>query len=92
MVVTALFVLVAGMGVAAAQETVEPSYPPTTPPTTVVGSDVAGAGAGQTAAQGGLPRTGSSSSIPTAVVAVGMVAVGTALVVAARRRSAHQRS
>ena len=84
-VVTALFVMVLGVGVASAQVTV-----PTTDPyqvTTTLDPNAGGAGASQ-----GLPKTGTSSSIPTAVVAAGMVAAGSVLAIAARRRNAARRT
>jgi LPXTG-motif cell wall-anchored protein len=46
---------------------------------------------GGVAATPGLPRTGSSSSIPTAAIAAGMVGVGSVLAIAARRRSTARR-
>ena len=85
-VLTAMFVVVLGVGVASAQVTV----PSTTDPyqvTTTLDPNAAGAGASQ-----GLPRTGSSSSIPTAAVAAGMVAVGSVLAIAARRRNSARRT
>ena len=90
-VLSAMFVVVLGIGVASAQVTV-----PTTDPyqvTTTLDPNAAGAGAGAGAgASQGLPRTGTSSSIPTAVVAAGMVAVGSVLAIAARRRNAARRT
>ena len=118
---SALFVLALGTGVAFAQQTPTTlRYPPflpttstttttrptttttaptatTTAPTTAttlpetpstLDANAANVAAGQT----GLPRTGSSGSIPTAAIAGGMVIVGSLLVVAARRRNATRRS
>jgi LPXTG-motif cell wall-anchored protein len=84
-VLSALFVLVLGVGLAAAQTPDTTGYPPVT---TALDPNAAAAGAGQTQ---GLPRTGSSSSVPTAAIAVGMVAVGSALAIGARRRHAARR-
>jgi LPXTG-motif cell wall-anchored protein len=86
-VLSALFVLVLSTGVAYAQttETSNPCYPAAADSCIDPGS--AGASQGT-----GLPRTGSSSSIPTAAIAAGMVGVGSVLAIAARRRSTARRS
>ena len=85
-VLGALMVLVLsfGAGVAGAQTT-DPCYPD---PTTQACID---ARAAEANASQGLPRTGSSNSIPTAAIAAGMVGVGTVLAIAARRRSTARR-
>jgi len=95
-VLSALVVLVVGTGVAFAAVVDTTAAPTTTvapvtvtyPLTTQETVDLLGANAG---ANQGLPRTGSSSSIPTAAVAAGMVAVGSVLAVAARRRNSARR-
>jgi LPXTG-motif cell wall-anchored protein len=86
-VLSALFVLVLGTGVAFAQTTTtsNPCYPAAADSCI----DPGNAGASQGT---GLPRTGSSSSIPTAAIAAGMVGVGSVLAIAARRRSTARRS
>ena len=87
-VLSALFVLVLSTGVAFAQTTTSTSNPcyPAAADSCI---DPGNAGASQGT---GLPRTGSSSSIPTAAIAAGMVGVGSVLAVAARRRSTARRS
>jgi LPXTG-motif cell wall-anchored protein len=85
-----VMVLVLGAGIAGAQttSTTDPCYPIDTTQACI---DARNAGASVNPAQG-LPRTGSSNSIPTAAVAAGMVGVGTVLAIAARRRSSARRS
>jgi LPXTG-motif cell wall-anchored protein len=85
-VLTALMalVLVLGAGVAGAQTT-DPCYPVETQ--ACIDARNAAANVSQ-----GLPRTGSSDSIPTAAIAAGMVGVGSVLAIAARRRSNARRS
>ena len=96
LVMSALLVLVLCAGAAFAQTLPTattsplPSYTPTTPaPTTSPPQTKATTPVKvvQTPPSSGLPRTGSSSSIPTAAVAASMVAVGSVLAIAARRRS-----
>jgi LPXTG-motif cell wall-anchored protein len=97
LVMSALFVLVLGAGAAFAQTAptaAPPSYTPTTPaPTTSPPQTKATTPVKvvQAPPSSGLPRTGSSSSIPIAVVAAAMVAVGSVLAIAARRRSQARR-
>jgi LPXTG-motif cell wall-anchored protein len=80
-------VLVLGIGASVAgAQTADPCYPD---PTTQECINSKAAEANQST---GLPRTGSSNSIPTAAIAAGMVGVGTVLAVAARRRSTARRS
>ena len=80
-----VLVLTFGASVAGAQTT-DPCYPD---PTSQACIDAKNAAANQSQ---GLPRTGSSNSIPTAAIAAGMVGVGSVLAVAARRRSTTRRS
>jgi LPXTG-motif cell wall-anchored protein len=80
-----VLVLTFGASVAGAQTT-DPCYPDPTAPACIAAQN---AGASQST---GLPRTGSSNSIPTAAIAAGMVGVGTVLAVAARRRSTARRT
>jgi len=88
-VLSALMVMVLALGasVAGAQTTTttNPCYPAAADSCI----DPGNAGASQGT---GLPRTGSSSSVPTAAIAAGMVAVGSVLAIAARRRSTARRS
>ena len=92
-VVGALMVMVLGLGASVAGAQAEPSTTSTTticyPVETQACIDARNAGAQQST---GLPRTGSSSSVPTAAIAPGMVAVGSVLAIAARRRSTARRS
>ena len=87
----ALMVMVLGLGasVAGAQTTATTLDPLCYPVETQACIDARNAGA---QASTGLPRTGSSSSVPTAAIAAGMVAVGSVLAIAARRRSTARRS
>jgi LPXTG-motif cell wall-anchored protein len=83
----ALLVLVLTLGASlAGAQTTDPCYPD---PTSQACIDAKNAAAN---ASQGLPRTGSSNSIPTAAIAAGMVGVGTVLAVAARRRSTARRT
>ena len=84
-----VMVLALGASVAGAQTTTttDPCYPVETQACI----DARNAAANANQAQG-LPRTGSSSSVPTAAIAAGMVAVGSVLAIAARRRSTARRS
>jgi len=84
-----VMVLALSVGVAGAQttSTTDPCYPVETQACI----DARNAAANASQAQG-LPRTGSSNSIPTAAVAAGMIGVGTVLAIAARRRSSARRS
>ena len=86
---SALFLLVLGTGVAFAGLTTPSTggYPPTTPPST---AEALSAAAGQ--AQSGLARTGSSSTISTVWIAVGLVVLGAALMLVARRRHSSTRA
>ena len=88
-VLSALMVMVIalGAGVAGAQTTATTTncYPIETQ--ACIDARNAGASPSQ-----GLPRTGSSDSIPTAAIAAGMVGVGSVLAIAARRRSNARRS
>jgi len=87
-VLGALMVLVFTFGASVAgAQTTDPCYPD---PTTQACIDARAAEANANASQG-LPRTGSSNSIPTAAIAAGMVGVGTVLAIAARRRSTARR-
>jgi len=87
-VLGALMVLVLSFGASVAgAQTTDPCYPD---PTTQARIDARAAEANANASQG-LPRTGSSNSIPTAAIAAGMVGVGTVLAIAARRRSTARR-
>ena len=90
-VLSALMVIVLGLGasVAGAQTTTttDPCYPVST--ANCLNPNAGNENASQ--AQG-LPRTGSSSSVPTAAIAAGMVAVGSVLAIAARRRTTARRS
>ena len=93
-VLSALMVMVLGLGVgiAGAQTvpTTDPCYPIQT--TNCIDPNAANAGAtATTQAAAGLPRTGSSGSVPTAAIAAGMIAVGSGLAIAARRRSTARR-
>jgi LPXTG-motif cell wall-anchored protein len=93
-VLSSLFVLVLGTGVAFAQTTTTTAGTTATtticyPVETQACIDARNAGAQQST---GLPRTGSSSSIPTAAIAAGMVGVGSVLAIAARRRSNARRT
>jgi LPXTG-motif cell wall-anchored protein len=92
-VVGALMVMVLGLGasIAGAQTTSTTQDPLCYPVETQACIDARNAGANANQAQG-LPRTGSSSSVPTAAIAAGMVAVGSVLAIAARRRSTARRS
>jgi LPXTG-motif cell wall-anchored protein len=86
-VVSAVMVTVLGLGVGVAgAQTSDPCYPIETTQA-CIDSRNAGAQASQ-----GLPRTGSSDSIPTAAIAAGMIGVGSVLAIAARRRSNARRS
>jgi LPXTG-motif cell wall-anchored protein len=86
-VLSALMVMVLGFGASVAgAQTVDPCYPVETQACI----DARNAAANANQAQG-LPRTGSSSSVPTAAIAAGMVAVGSVLAVGARRRSTARR-
>jgi len=88
-VLSALMVIVLGLGASVAgAQTTDPCYPD---PTVQACIDARAAEANANQAQG-LPRTGSSSSVPTAAIAAGMVAVGSVLAIAARRRSTARRS
>lgn len=89
-VLSALFVLVLGVGVAYAQ-TPDPSSPECYPVVTANCVDPNAANAGASASTG-LPKTGTSSSIPTAVIAAGMIAGGSVLAIVARRRNAARRT
>ena len=84
-----VMVLALGASVAGAQTTTttDPCYPIST--ANCIDPNAGNAGANQGT---GLPRTGSSSSIPTAAIAAGMVGVGSVLAIAARRRSTARRS
>jgi LPXTG-motif cell wall-anchored protein len=90
-VLSALMVMILGIGasVAGAQTTSTTLDPLCYPVETQACIDARNAAASQ--AQG-LPRTGSSSSVPTAAIAAGMVAVGSVLAIGARRRSTARRS
>ena len=81
-------VMVLGLGAnVAGAQTTDPCYPVETQACI----DARNAAANANQAQG-LPRTGSSSSVPTAAIAAGMVAVGSVLAIGARRRSTARRS
>jgi LPXTG-motif cell wall-anchored protein len=87
-VLGALLVLVLSFGASVAgAQTTDPCYPDPTAQA-CIDARAAEANASQST---GLPRTGSSNSIPTAAIAAGMVGVGTVLAVAARRRSTARR-
>jgi LPXTG-motif cell wall-anchored protein len=90
-VLAAFMVMALGVGasVAGAQTTSTTLDPLCYPIETQACIDARNAGASQSQ---GLPRTGSSDSIPTAAIAAGMVGVGAVLAVAARRRSNARRS
>jgi len=85
-----VMVLVLGASIAGAQTSTstDPCYPIDTTQGCI---DARNAAATANTAQG-LPRTGSSNSIPTAAVAAGMVGLGAVLAIAARRRSTSRRS
>ena len=91
-VLGALMVMVLGLGVgvAGAQTTID-TRPECYPVQTVNCIDP-NAGSGGATQGTGLPRTGSSDSIPTAAIAAGMVGIGAVLFIAARRRSTAKRS
>jgi LPXTG-motif cell wall-anchored protein len=86
-----VMVLALGAGVAGAQTTSTTLDPNCYPVQTAncIDPNAGNTGAGQAT---GLPRTGSSSSVPTAAIAAGMVAVGSVLAIGARRRSTARRS
>jgi LPXTG-motif cell wall-anchored protein len=88
-VLSALMVMVLGLGASiAGAQTTDPCYPIDTTQACI---DARAAEANANQAQG-LPRTGSSSSVPTAAIAAGMVGVGSVLAIAARRRTTARRS
>jgi LPXTG-motif cell wall-anchored protein len=91
-VLGALMVMVLGVGVAGAQTTTTIDTRPECYPVVTVNCIDPNAGSGGAAQGTGLPRTGSSDSIPTAAIAAGMVGVGAVLFIAARRRSAAKQS
>ena len=88
-VVGALMVMVLGLGAGVAGAQTTDTTTICYPVETQACIDARNQGAQQSQ---GLPRTGSSDSIPTAAIAAGMVAVGSVLAIAARRRSNARRS
>ena len=85
-VLGALMVVVLGVGASVAgAQTSDPCYPVETQ--ACIGTENAPATTSQ-----GLPRTGSSDSIPAAAIAAAMIGVGSVLAVAARRRSTAKRA
>jgi len=84
-------VMVLGLGASIAGAQTTATTDPCYPVETQACIDARNAAANANQAQG-LPRTGSSSSVPTAAIAAGMVGVGSVLAIAARRRSTARRS